>query len=236
MVVTMGLHSRVDATHEHSMVQYSQLAGHCSVSVRNGGDDHVAHIAQRHRSLQSNGLRRRCSGRVWLEIGAWRRFPSTAKRNVVVRVSWLRHSSILHDIGHARICLSWIFVAGQSRCVDDLRNGFVCFARNSGWLYLGSNLQEFWRRQMEEQCSAYFDALSWVSGTTCFSICGALNEFCFAISEPFSRCSLSWTLCSGAKEVPALFHSALWSHCSLFGSACQFRWHLSALTLDSENE
>lgn len=52
VVVEMGLHSGVDASHQHSLVQYPQLADDCSLPLRHGGHDHSADAAQGHRSLQ----------------------------------------------------------------------------------------------------------------------------------------------------------------------------------------
>lgn len=53
MVVSMGLHSGINASHEYSMVQYSELTGHRSVPLGNGSDDHAAYVAQRYRAIQS---------------------------------------------------------------------------------------------------------------------------------------------------------------------------------------
>lgn len=48
----MGLHSGVNAAHEHSLVQYSQLSDDCALPVRHGGDDHSTNSAQGHCSVQ----------------------------------------------------------------------------------------------------------------------------------------------------------------------------------------
>lgn len=52
----VGLHSGVDAAHEHSVVQHPQLTRHRAVPVGNGGDDHAANAAQGHRAVQPDGL------------------------------------------------------------------------------------------------------------------------------------------------------------------------------------
>lgn len=78
MVITMGLHPGINAAHQHSVVLHLKFIGHCAIPIGNGGHDYATHTAQRHRTLQSNGLWWRCARRIWLEIGARRRLSAVS--------------------------------------------------------------------------------------------------------------------------------------------------------------
>lgn len=52
MVIALGLHSRIDATHKYPMVQYTELSGNRIVPFGNGGDDNASYTAQRYRTIQ----------------------------------------------------------------------------------------------------------------------------------------------------------------------------------------
>lgn len=52
VVVEMGLHSGVNASHKHSLVQYPQLSDDRALPLRHGGHDHSKDTSQGHRSVQ----------------------------------------------------------------------------------------------------------------------------------------------------------------------------------------
>lgn len=73
MVFSMGLHPRIDAPHQHTVVQHPKFPCHRSVPLWNGRHDSTKNFAQRHCKVQSNRQRRRCAGNNWcknpLELG-----------------------------------------------------------------------------------------------------------------------------------------------------------------------
>lgn len=54
MVITVGLHFGIGATHQHPMVQYFEFTGDCVVFIWDGGDDFDENVAQGYCTLQSD--------------------------------------------------------------------------------------------------------------------------------------------------------------------------------------
>lgn len=66
----MGLHTRIYATNEHSMVLHSKLFGDSLVPQWYGCHDFTEDSVQRYSEVQPNGMWGRCTGRIWLEVSA----------------------------------------------------------------------------------------------------------------------------------------------------------------------
>lgn len=62
MVLTMGLHLGIHASHQHTVVQHLKLPSDCPLLIWNGGNDTTENFAQRHRQIQSNRQRRGRTG------------------------------------------------------------------------------------------------------------------------------------------------------------------------------
>lgn len=58
----MGLHSGIDASDKYPMVFDFKLARDSTLPQWHGGNDTVENSTQGYRQVQSNGVRRRCSG------------------------------------------------------------------------------------------------------------------------------------------------------------------------------
>ena len=154
------------------VVRNHELPGHRSLLVRDGRHDHYSLPSQGYRSLQLGWKVRRGSRGIWLEVGPRRRFPATKRTNALLCFVWFWDSNHSDDLYCPLFRLSRFLITCQSRKFGHYWRRLIHIYGNTGRIYFGTLVQDFWRWSMEKWVRSQVQSLNIFSKRSAHIILG----------------------------------------------------------------